>query len=156
GRSCARKSARCAVHTTARCRTTNWQTSGTIAWRLAAIGIAAGSSLMPPWISHRLRFRNCSSACPSAPWPHQDKALAGATRHATSFKGGNLPMSQTPGVPFHLLRGGTSKGVFFDRAAVPSDRDELAAFLLNVFGSPDPRQIDGLGGGDKLTSKAAV
>ncbi|WP_026639783.1 PrpF domain-containing protein [Bordetella petrii] len=65
-------------------------------------------------------------------------------------------MSQTPGVPFHLLRGGTSKGVFFDRAAVPSDRDELAAFLLNVFGSPDPRQIDGLGGGDKLTSKAAV
>jgi len=65
-------------------------------------------------------------------------------------------MQAQSGIPFHLWRGGTSKGVFFDRAVVPADRDELAAFLLNVFGSPDPRQIDGLGGGDKLTSKAAI
>src|SRR5690606_32796396 len=65
-------------------------------------------------------------------------------------------MQAEQGIPFYLLRGGTSKGVFFDRAAVPAGRDELAAFLLNVFGSPDPRQIDGLGGGDKLTSKAAI
>lgn len=65
-------------------------------------------------------------------------------------------MRAPSGIPFYLLRGGTSKGVFFDRADVPADRTALTAFLLDVFGSPDPRQIDGLGGGDKLTSKAAI
>lgn len=61
-----------------------------------------------------------------------------------------------PKIPFYLLRGGTSKGVFLERDVVPADRTELVKFLLGLFGSPDPRQIDGLGGGDKLTSKAAI
>ncbi|WP_443032021.1 4-oxalomesaconate tautomerase [Streptomyces sp. CA-210063] len=55
-----------------------------------------------------------------------------------------------------LLRGGTSKGAFFlaeDLPADPAARDDL---LLRVMGSPDPRQIDGLGGGHPLTSKVAV
>jgi 4-oxalomesaconate tautomerase len=55
-----------------------------------------------------------------------------------------------------LMRGGTSKGAYFlagDLPAAPAARDEL---LLRVMGSPDPRQIDGLGGAHPLTSKVAV
>lgn len=61
-----------------------------------------------------------------------------------------------PGLPFVLMRGGTSKGVFLRADHVPVDRNALSALLLDLFGSPDRRQIDGLGGADKLTSKAAV
>lgn len=57
------------------------------------------------------------------------------------------------GVPCIWMRGGTSRGGYFLAADLPEDRD---AFLLEVMGSPDPRQIDGLGGGDPLTSKVAV
>ncbi len=59
-------------------------------------------------------------------------------------------------IPFTLMRGGTSKGVFLHRDDVPEDREDLSALLSELFGSPDMRQIDGLGGADKLTSKAAV
>jgi 4-oxalomesaconate tautomerase len=55
-----------------------------------------------------------------------------------------------------VLRGGTSKGAYFladDLPATPGERDDL---LLRVMGSPDPRQIDGIGGGHPLTSKVAV
>ncbi len=55
-----------------------------------------------------------------------------------------------------IIRGGTSKGVFLPRAALPEDQAELEAFLLAAMGSPDPRQIDGLGGADLLTSKVAM
>ncbi|MFZ4747015.1 MAG: 4-oxalomesaconate tautomerase [Sphingomonas sp.] len=51
------------------------------------------------------------------------------------------------------MRGGTSKGGYFLKDDLPADRD---AFLLRVMGSPDPRQIDGMGGADPLTSKIAV
>ncbi|MFT4027246.1 MAG: 4-oxalomesaconate tautomerase [Novosphingobium sp.] len=51
------------------------------------------------------------------------------------------------------MRGGTSKGGYFLKDDLPADRD---AFLLRVIGSPDPRQIDGMGGADPLTSKVAV
>src|SRR5690606_15673081 len=54
------------------------------------------------------------------------------------------------------MRGGTSKGVFFHEHDVPEDRAALTPFLLDIFGAPDKRQIDGLGGADKLTSKAAI
>lgn len=59
-------------------------------------------------------------------------------------------------LPFVLMRGGTSKGVFLRAQDVPTDRAQLTPLLLDLFGSPDRRQIDGLGGADKLTSKAAV
>lgn len=62
----------------------------------------------------------------------------------------------TNSVPFVLMRGGTSKGVFLKAMDVPQGHAALASFLLNIFGSPDRRQIDGLGGADKLTSKAAI
>ena len=60
------------------------------------------------------------------------------------------------GVRCMWMRGGTSKGGYFlaeDLPAAPEDRD---AFLLSVMGSPDARQIDGMGGADPLTSKVAV
>ena len=51
------------------------------------------------------------------------------------------------------MRGGTSKGGYFLAEDLPADRD---AFLMRVMGSPDARQIDGMGGADPLTSKVAV
>lgn len=54
------------------------------------------------------------------------------------------------------MRGGTSKGGYFLKNDLPGDVAERDAFLLRVMGSPDPRQIDGMGGGDPLTSKVAV
>ena len=55
-----------------------------------------------------------------------------------------------------IIRGGSSKGVFLPRSALPEDERELERFLLALMGSPDPRQIDGLGGADLLTSKVAM
>jgi len=57
------------------------------------------------------------------------------------------------GIRCMWMRGGTSKGGYFLAEDLPADRD---AFLLRVMGSPDPRQIDGMGGADPLTSKVAV
>jgi len=54
------------------------------------------------------------------------------------------------------MRGGTSKGGYFLKSDLPSDVAKRDAFLLGVMGSPDPRQIDGMGGADPLTSKVAV
>ncbi|MCA8933776.1 MAG: 4-oxalomesaconate tautomerase [Rhodospirillaceae bacterium] len=54
------------------------------------------------------------------------------------------------------MRGGTSKGGYFLADDLPADTAARDAFLLGVMGSPDPRQIDGLGGADPLTSKVAV
>ena len=74
----------------------------------------------------------------------------------------SVPLADQPataptlGVPCMLMRGGTSKGAYFlagDLPANPADRD---LFLLSVMGSPDPRQIDGIGGAHPLTSKVAV
>jgi 4-oxalomesaconate tautomerase len=54
------------------------------------------------------------------------------------------------------MRGGTSKGAYFLAGDLPSDSGERDRFLLRIMGSPDPRQIDGIGGADPLTSKVAV
>jgi 4-oxalomesaconate tautomerase len=58
--------------------------------------------------------------------------------------------------PCMWMRGGTSKGGYFLKDDLPSDIAERDVFLLGVMGSPDPRQIDGMGGADPLTSKVAV
>lgn len=55
-----------------------------------------------------------------------------------------------------ILRGGTSRGVFFLANDLPAERPEIEPVLLDVFGSPDVRQIDGLGGATSQTSKAAI
>jgi 4-oxalomesaconate tautomerase len=54
------------------------------------------------------------------------------------------------------MRGGTSKGGYFVKADLPVEIAARDAFLLRVMGSPDPVQIDGMGGADPLTSKVAV
>ena len=54
------------------------------------------------------------------------------------------------------MRGGTSKGGYFLADDLPREPGERDALLLGVMGSPDPRQIDGMGGADPLTSKVAV
>ena len=63
--------------------------------------------------------------------------------------------SQTA-IPCTLMRGGTSKGPFFLASDLPSDPALRDRVLLAVMGSPDPRQIDGIGGADPLTSKVAI
>ncbi|GAA4667508.1 4-oxalomesaconate tautomerase [Amycolatopsis dongchuanensis] len=60
------------------------------------------------------------------------------------------------GVPCLLMRGGTSKGAYFLADDLPSDPAERDDLLLRIMGSPDPRQIDGIGGAHPLTSKVAV
>lgn len=54
------------------------------------------------------------------------------------------------------MRGGTSKGAFFLKEDMPTDPAARDALLLRIMGSPDPRQIDGIGGADPLTSKVAI
>lgn len=54
------------------------------------------------------------------------------------------------------MRGGTSKGGYFLKEDLPTDIGHRDAFLLKIMGSPDPRQIDGMGGADPLASKVAV
>lgn len=64
--------------------------------------------------------------------------------------------SQTQGLACMWMRGGTSKGGYFLGSDLPQDSAARDAVLLGVMGSPDPRQIDGMGGADPLTSKVAV
>ncbi len=60
------------------------------------------------------------------------------------------------GIRAMWMRGGTSKGGYFLAGDLPADTAARDKALLGIMGSPDPRQIDGLGGADPLTSKVAV
>ncbi len=62
------------------------------------------------------------------------------------------------GIPAVVMRGGTSRALFFKESDLPVDSDEWTAIFLSALGSPDPsgRQIDGLGGGVSSNSKVAV
>lgn len=62
---------------------------------------------------------------------------------------------QTP-IKTLFMRGGTSRGPFFNAADLPADPATRDRVLLAVMGSPDPRQIDGLGGAHPLTSKVGI
>ena len=64
-------------------------------------------------------------------------------------------MSQTA-ISCSAMRGGTSKGLMFLAGNLPGDRATRDAVLLAAMGSPDPREIDGMGGSHPLTSKVAV
>ena len=68
----------------------------------------------------------------------------------------NLIGVQQTAIPCTIMRGGTSKGPFFLASSLPSETAIRDQVLLAVMGSPDIRQIDGLGGADSLTSKVAV
>jgi len=59
-------------------------------------------------------------------------------------------------IPCVVMRGGTSKGLYFLAKDLPRDRNTRDAVLLAAMGSPDQRQIDGMGGAHPLTSKVAI
>jgi 4-oxalomesaconate tautomerase len=62
----------------------------------------------------------------------------------------------TDGIRCMWMRGGTSKGAMFLADDLPTDPDQRDDVLLRLMGSPDPRQVDGIGGSTTLSSKAAV
>ena len=59
-------------------------------------------------------------------------------------------------IPCYFMRGGTSHGPFFRAEDLPADIATRDRVLLAVMGSPDARQIDGIGGADPLTSKVGI
>lgn len=59
-------------------------------------------------------------------------------------------------LPVSILRGGTSKGAYILEQDLPENREEWEPVLLTLMGSPDQKQIDGLGGGQSVTSKVAI
>jgi len=65
-------------------------------------------------------------------------------------------MTSQTAIPCLLMRGGTSKGPFFNAADLPADTATRDKVLLAALGSPDKRQIDGLGGAHPLTSKVGI
>jgi 2-methylaconitate cis-trans-isomerase PrpF len=65
-------------------------------------------------------------------------------------------MSDLVGIPTIFMRGGTSRGPYFKASDLPQDTGTRDRVLLAAMGSPDIRQIDGLGGADTLTSKVAI
>ena len=64
-------------------------------------------------------------------------------------------MNQTS-IPFIFMRGGTSRGPYFKKSDLPSDQETLANVLINALGSGHPLNIDGLGGGNAVTTKVAM
>jgi len=64
-------------------------------------------------------------------------------------------MTQTA-IPFLFMRGGTSRGPYLNRADLPEDRDTLARVLVAMVGSGHPLNIDGIGGGNAVTTKVAM
>ncbi len=65
-------------------------------------------------------------------------------------------MNKASGIPVMVMRGGTSKGLYFLDSDLPADDTERDSVLMSAMGTPDPRQIDGMGGAHPLTSKVAV
>ena len=59
-------------------------------------------------------------------------------------------------IPCSIIRGGTSKGVYFLENSLPAPGPMRDKVILAAFGSPDQRQIDGLGGANSLTSKVCI
>ena len=64
-------------------------------------------------------------------------------------------MSQTA-IPLLFMRGGTSRGPYFNRADLPENQDQLARILVAAVGSGHPLNIDGIGGGNAVTTKVAM
>lgn len=64
-------------------------------------------------------------------------------------------MTQTA-IPYHFLRGGTSRGPYFERADLPEDRETLAEALIAAVGAGHALNIDGVGGGATVTTKVAM
>lgn len=84
-----------------------------------------------------------------------------SSRQTSALSSQTLPLaishdSEQLAIPCLFMRGGSSRGGFFLNTDLPTDTQERDAVLLAAYGSPDMRQIDGIGGADPLTSKAAI
>jgi 4-oxalomesaconate tautomerase len=64
-------------------------------------------------------------------------------------------MTQTS-IPFLFMRGGTSRGPYFHRSDLPADQEALSKVLIAVVGAGNPHNIDGIGGGNAVTTKVAM
>ncbi len=80
---------------------------------------------------------------------------SGGTSPRASSTGGP-PRRSGRGVRCMLMRGGTSKGLYFLASDLPADRSERDAMLLAIMGSGHPMQVDGVGGAHPLASKVAL
>jgi len=60
------------------------------------------------------------------------------------------------GIPYYFMRGGSSRGPFFNAKDLPKDRDALSKILIAALGSGHPLNIDGIGGGNAVTTKVAI
>jgi 4-oxalomesaconate tautomerase len=67
-----------------------------------------------------------------------------------------MPSARPTAIPSYFMRGGTSRGPFFLESDLPTDKATRDKVLLAVMGSPDKRQIDGMGGAHPLTSKVGI
>jgi 2-methylaconitate cis-trans-isomerase PrpF len=76
--------------------------------------------------------------------------IGATTRHLAIGKSSSTSVRGT------WMRGGTSKCWIFDSTVLPETNEARAAILLDAFGSPDPNQINGVGGGTSTTSKAII
>ena len=65
-------------------------------------------------------------------------------------------IKQNSRIPCVIMRGGTSRALFFHDKDLPRDEALRDSVILSAFGSPDIRQIDGLGGATTSTSKVAI
>ena len=65
-------------------------------------------------------------------------------------------MSDQISIPAVYMRGGTSKGLLFNHHDLPKDQSRLDKYLLAAMGSPDLRQINGMGGATSVTSKVCI
>src|SRR5919198_5406177 len=90
---------------------------------------------------------------------------AGATSGLVSAPASPAPLGGGPaallrgdqvGIRCVFMRGGTSRGAILRADDLPDDPTLLERVVLAIYGSPDARQIDGLGGGDPLTSKVGI
>ena len=67
-----------------------------------------------------------------------------------------LKINMSKSIPCTMMRGGTSKGLYFLKSDLPENESKRDQLLLQIMGSPDERQINGLGGANPLTSKVAI
>ena len=115
-------------------------------WRPRRARVAKEERAARPWPTASSAWTSTTCA------PCSPSSASSTSRPGTRKADG----AERDGIRCMLMRGGTSKGAYFlaeDLPADPAARDDL---LLRIMGSPDPRQIDGIGGAHPLTSKVAV
>ncbi len=88
--------------------------------------------------------------------PGHDGGKGGGSTFSEHRLEKEAPVARQISIPCMLMRGGTSKGAYFLASDLPSDPAARDAALLAAMGSPDPRQVDGMGGAHPLTSKVAL